>query len=77
MALEMLVVLGVVSAVSKAAVAVEVFFIGLAQVKEPGACMTDVLAGTGALVSCDGPTAEPARKEALAMFYERHAKVAL
>ena len=46
----------------------------LAQAKEPGACMTDVLAGTGALASCDGPAAAPAREEALAMFYERHAK---
>lgn len=46
----------------------------LEQAREAGACMTDVMAGTAALASCDGPAAAPAREEVLALFYERHAK---
>ena len=46
----------------------------LSQAQEPSACMTDVLAATGALASCDGPAAAPVREQALTLFYEQHAK---
>ena len=46
----------------------------LSQAQEPSACMTDVLAATGALASCDGPAAASAREQALTLFYEQHAK---
>jgi aminopeptidase N len=46
----------------------------LGQVHEDAACMTDVLAATAALASCDSSAAAAAREEALALFYNRHAK---
>jgi aminopeptidase N len=46
----------------------------LRQAREPAACMTDVMAATEALASCEAPVAAAAREEALALFYERHAK---
>jgi aminopeptidase N len=46
----------------------------LKQAKESAGCMTDVLSATAALASCEGQAASAAREEALALFYERHAK---
>ena len=46
----------------------------LAQAKASAGCMTDLMAATAALASCDGAAAAAAREEALALFYERHAK---
>ena len=46
----------------------------LAQARGSAGCMTDMMAATAALASCDGPAAAPAREEVLALFYERHAK---
>ena len=46
----------------------------LKQAREEAACMTDVLAATASLASCDGAAAAAAKEEALALFYSRHAK---
>jgi aminopeptidase N len=46
----------------------------LGQAHEEAACMTDVLAATAALASCDSSAATAAREDALAYFYNRHAK---
>lgn len=46
----------------------------LKQAREEGACMTDVLAATAALASCDGAAGAASKEEALALFYSRHAK---
>jgi aminopeptidase N len=46
----------------------------LGQLRDDAACMTDVLAATAALASCDSSEATAAREEALALFYNRHAK---
>jgi hypothetical protein len=46
----------------------------MGQAMEVGACMTDVMAATTALASCEGPATAAAREEALAHFYSRHAK---
>ena len=46
----------------------------LSQATQDGACMTDILAATSAIASCDGKAVSGARDEALNLFYERHAK---
>ena len=46
----------------------------LRQVQESAGCMTDVVAATAALAGCGGEVAASAREEALALFYERHAR---
>ena len=46
----------------------------LQQAREVGACMTDVLAATAALASCDGTAAAALKEEALSLFYSRHAQ---
>ena len=46
----------------------------LKQAREEGACMTDVLAATATLASCDGTAAVAPKEEALALFYSRHAQ---
>jgi aminopeptidase N len=46
----------------------------LKQAKESAGCMTDLMAATAALASCDAAATSAAREEALGLFYERHAK---
>ena len=46
----------------------------LGQAHEEAACMTDVLAATASLATCDSSAAAAAREEVLKYFYNRHAK---